>query len=255
MLPGAFVYPFKGSGLLVLLFGTVLFAALRMFGGGVGLRTMMAFRGGIQFSLWGLIFQVFVTGYLFAYMQAVIHATAVEDTEMPSLPSMTNFWEDILLPCLELLGLVLICFGPALAFGYYMASGEEPRTSLVPVLLGLFALGCIYFPMAFLAVAMLDSVMAANPIQIFPAILKAPLEYLTTLVVLAFLIAFRFAGDGLIPELFPRGLSTHNMAKLFGYLATSAFWSVVSLYLLTVAMHILGLLYVSKKEKLGWLDR
>jgi hypothetical protein len=40
------------------------------------------------------------------------------------------------------------------------------------------------------------------------------------------------------------------MLALFG---AQSFWSLASLYLLTVSMHILGLLYVTKKEKLGWL--
>jgi hypothetical protein len=38
-------------------------------------------------------------------------------------------------------------------------------------------------------------------------------------------------------------------------LGAQAFWSLVSLYLLTVGMRILGLLYVAKKDQLGWYDR
>ena len=62
--------------------------------------------------------QVFVIGYLFAYLQSIIHSTAVGDNEMPSPPSMGNFWEDILLPCLQLLALTAVCFGPALVLGW-----------------------------------------------------------------------------------------------------------------------------------------
>ena len=58
-----------------------------------------------------------------------------------------------------------------------------------------------------------------------------------------------------MPMLFPLGLGTHNMSKLFGYLALSAVWGVVSLYLLTVTVRLLGLLYFTSKEKLGWFNR
>ncbi|HVV01297.1 MAG TPA: hypothetical protein VHH88_08025, partial [Verrucomicrobiae bacterium] len=116
-----------------------------------------------------------------------------------------------------------------------------------------FLLSLLYFPMAFLAVALLDSVAAANPLQVIPSILKVPLEYLTTVGLLAFLLGMRFLGDTIIPVIFPRGLGTHSMAKLLGFLAAQGFWSVVCLYLLTVSMRILGLLYVTRKSRLGWL--
>ena len=56
-------------------------------------------------------------------------------------------------------------------------------------------------------------------------------------------------------ELFPRGLATHSTTKLLGMFAGQAFWSLASLYLLTVGIRILGLLYVAKKDQLGWLNR
>jgi hypothetical protein len=98
-------------------------------------------------------------------------------------------------------------------------------------------------------------VLAANPLQVVPSIFKVPLEYLVTMILLACVFGLRPIGDLILPLLFPRGLSTHSMPKLFAYLAASGFWSLVSLYLLTVGMRILGLLYLTKKEKLGWLDR
>src|SRR5205823_1012541 len=203
-------YPFRGSGVLVLIVGTILFGALNW----MAPQTRYGFIP--QYFGWGLIFQVFAIGYLFAYMQTIIHAAAIGDEEMPTLPSMANFWEDILLPCLQLLGLVLICFGPAIAVAWMTVSREE--SSLGPALVSTFILGCVYFPMAFLAVAMLDSVFAANPIQVVPSIFKVPLEYLLTMLMLAIVLGLRPLGDEVIPIIFPKGLRTHSMAKLFGYL-------------------------------------
>jgi hypothetical protein len=247
LVPGAFLYPFRGAGILVLIVGTILFAALNW----LAPQTRWGFVP--RAFGWGIIFQVFALGYLFAYMQSIIHAAAIGDEEMPTLPSMANFWEDILLPCLQLIGLTLICFGPAIGVAWWTISNEE--SALGPALVATFVLGALYFPMAFLAVAMLDSVLAANPLQVVPSIFKVPLEYLVTIIVVGCVLALRPVGDLVLPMLFPRGLTTHSMPKLFAYLGASAFWSLFSLYLLTVGMRILGLLYSSKKEKLGWLDR
>ncbi|HSU57417.1 MAG TPA: FHA domain-containing protein [Candidatus Dormibacteraeota bacterium] len=246
-LPGAFTYPFKGAGVLVLIIGTILFAALNW------LSPPMQFGYIPRGFGWGLIGQVFAIGYLFTFMQSIIHAAAIGDEEMPTLPSMGNFWEDILLPCLQLLGLVLICFGPAIAVAYFTVSEEE--SSLGPALIACVIFGALYAPMAFLSVAMLDSVMAANPIQVLPSIFKVPVEYLITVTLLGIVLALRPLGDVIIPIVFPRGLTTHSMAKLFGYLGAEAFWSLFSLYLLVVGIRILGLLYYTRKDKLNWLTR
>ena len=256
-LPGAFVFPFRGSGLLVLIVGTILLAAIKTGGGmgGFGLRGGMGvgFRGGMSFGWWGLMARVIVLGYLFTYMQTIIHSTAVEEEEMPPLPSMTNFWEDIILPCLQLIGLTLISFAPAIGVGCWVIATEQE--SMGVLLLSVFAFGCLYFPMAFLSVAMLDSVAAANPLQVIPSIFKVPIEYLVAVIALAGVLGIRALGDFVLVELFPRGLTTHSIAKLLEMFAAQAFWSLASLYLLTVGMRILGTLYVTRKDKLGWYNR
>ena len=61
-------------------------------------------------------------------------------------------------------------------------------------------------------------------------------------------------GDPLIHSIFPKGLTAHKMANLFGYLGAKSFWLFFQLYLLAVNMRILGLLYISKKRKLGWFE-
>ena len=117
-------------------------------------------------------------------------------------------------------------------------------------------LGCFYFPMALLAVAMKDSVMASNPLVVIPAIFKVPLEYFITVVLLGAVVAMRWGGELLLVTIFgENGLTTHDMGVLFALLGARAFWTFTSVYLLTVNMRILGLLYVTKKQKLGWFSR
>jgi hypothetical protein len=248
-LPAAFLYPCRGSGILVLFVGAMLLAALKFLAGG----SFIGVGRGFALFRWGLLLRVFVLGYLFAYMQSVIHSTATEEKELPPLPSMTNFWEDILLPCLQFVGLMLFCFAPAIGIAIWGSSDEDSAAPLAFMITS--GLGLAYFPMAFLAAALLDSVLAASPLTVIPAIIKAPLEYIVTLILLGAVFATRWLGDAVLPALFPRGLTTHSMPKLVAFLGAEALWSVACLYLLTVGVHILGLLYVTKKARFGWLKR
>ena len=56
-----------------------------------------------------------------------------------------------------------------------------------------------------------------------------------------------FASGLVGPSLFTTSMST--MFLLFGL---RALWAFISVYLLTVTMPTLGVLYVTKKHKLGW---
>ena len=165
-LPDAFFYPFRGMGIFMLMVLTVLVICVQ--GGGLLVR-----NGGVRGPAMGFIAVVLAAGYLFAYMQAVIHTTAAEDREMPDLPGVSNLWDDILVPCLQLLGMTVVCFGPAIALALGTVALAMPALAIA--ILPAFILGCIYFPMAFLALNILDSVMAVNPLVIVPSILRVPL--------------------------------------------------------------------------------
>jgi len=181
-------------------------------------------------------------------MQNIIHSTAAGDEEMPGWPPF-----DGLAGCFfQLAGAVVFAFGIAIALYCVAVFGEQPAVGiyLIPALV----LGCLYFPMALLAVAMKDSPLAANPLVVVPAIFKVPLEYLITVVVLALVMGIRASGEPLISSVFPRGLTTHSMPKLFAYLGVEGFWKLAEVFLLAVNMRILGLLYLTKKHRLGWFD-
>jgi len=240
LLPSAFSYPFRGGGILVLVVGAILFGAL--------LFLARLFHIGIA-----IVFGVVAIGYIFAYMQAILHSTAAGEEELPTLPGMTDVWQDVIIPFFQFLGLTLVCFGPAIALEWWQATSDNPVSNILVI--GANILGCVYFPMAFLAVAMLDSVMAANPLVVIPSICKVPLEYLTTLIVLGLALTVHETGDQLLPLLFPRGVITHSMLQLLAMLSLQATWGVASLYLLAVNVRALGLLFVTSKEKLSWLRR
>jgi hypothetical protein len=250
-LPSAFGYPFRGSGVMVLIAGAIILGALNLLsGGGVTASRFTLMPTSFGFTL---LFSAMAVGYLFAFLQTIVHSTAVGEEEMPPLPSMSDFWQDILLPCLQLLGLMLICFGPA-AIAEYLAIFMQSEMAAM-LIRPLQIAGCVYFPMAFLAVAMLDSILAANPLQVIPSIFKVPLQYIVALGVLWLVLIVYGFGDELVISLFPRGFNTRLMSKLLTMIALRAAWGIGSLYLLTVTVRILGLLYLTCKNKLNWYQR
>jgi hypothetical protein len=234
-LPGAFVYPFRGSGLLVLIVSTFVLA-------------LMDFLGG---SWLFLFLKIIAYGYLFCFMQNIIHATANEEEEMPDLPG----FDDILGGAFRLWVLGLICFGvPSLLLLLQIYSALPDSNIQIPTsaIIATTVLGCLYFPMAFLAVAMKDTVLAANPLVVIPAILKVPLGYLVTALLVIGIYVLRQFGAAAAVLASWTSYHTKVMSTMFMTFGLRALWSLVSVYLLTVSMRILGLLYVTNKQKFGW---
>jgi len=225
-LPGAFLYPFRGAGLLILICATLAFSALDLIGG-----------------IWVIVFY----GFLFLFMQNIIHTTASDENEPLGFPDVGG----LIGAALQLGATILSSFGPAI--GLAVARFYEIEIPGAAILAA-FIFGCFYFPMAFLAVAMKDSVLASNPLVVIPAIAKIPLEYLTTCVLLIGVFGIRQLGDLLSAVASGVSLSTKDMSVFFLALGVSAVWAFASIYLLTVSMRILGLLYITKKEKFGWFS-
>lgn len=242
-LPGAFAYPLRGTGIFAIIIGLLVLGGLKLSG-------VMLSLGSIRSMAFGAIMGISLGGYLFTYLQSILHSTEAEDLALPDLPGMSDFLEDVIQPFFRLLGLVMICFGPAILLAVWFAANRTP----LPAILTLCALcaGLFCFPMAFLTVATLDTVAAANPLMVITSILKAPLEYICALLFLVLMFAIQAGGEYALRTIFPVGWSTDSMGALIGLVAGNAFMAFTSMYLLLVNVHVLGLIYVTKKEKLGW---
>lgn len=228
-LPRAATYPFRGAGPLILVFATLLFAALEF----------------LSFGIFGLLIKALALGYLFSYMQNIIHSTAAGDEALPDMPGM----DDLLSGFFRLAGTVLISFGPALVLAYFAIAQEEPMAGIALIPAVIF--GALYMPMAFLAVALKDNVMASNPLVVVPSILRVPLEYLVAAVLVAGLFGVRWLGDALT-GIMAGPFDARTTTEMLVTFAVRAVWAFLSVYLLTVTMRILGLLYLTKRERLGW---
>ena len=207
-LPGAFVYPFHGSGLLVLIATTFVLALLDFLG-----------------SFWlFFILKIIAYGYLFSFMQNLIHATANEEEEMPDLPGV----DDVLGGALRLTVTVVVCFGvPILLQVLKIYSGIAGSNMEIPTsaIIATMVLGCLYFPMAFLAVAMKDTALAANPLVVIPAIFKVPLGYLVTTMLVIGIFALRQFGGAAAGFASSTSLHTQDMSTMFLAFGLRAIWS------------------------------
>lgn len=230
-LPGAFVYPFKGAGILVLLCATVAFSALHFISGGI----------------FGIIIKIALYGFVFLFMQNIIHTTASDEQETLGFPDVSSLGA----AAFQLGGTIVASFW--LTIGLFVARYYDVPIPVEAIMASVI-LGGIYFPMAFLAVAMKDSVAAANPLIVIPAIMKVPVQYMITAILLLMVFGVRQLGAILSGGAGTISMFTKDLSVFFVALGIQAIWALISVYLLTVTMRILGLFYNASKDRLGWFS-
>ena len=229
----AFSYPIKGDGIFILVLGGLFLLLLN------GAKWVSKFGVGYSFMAF-LFLSVFGGGYLVSYLRKILTASALGENRIPDWPEIDEYWSDILSPFLQLLGTIAVCFAPAVLM---MIFGPTDSEWLGWAIFLMVLLGAAYFPMAFTAVAMFDSVMALNPLVIIPSIMRIPAAYMFTAILFVAILSVRWLGDLLLPKVIQPPL---------------LWWIVrefISLYLFMVEVRILGLLYRAKKHELGWFSR
>jgi len=213
-LPGALLYPFQGSGIIALVAGTAFFFLLSWL------------------PLVGLI----VTGYMFSFAKSIVTSTADGRSDLPDWPDFGDWRDDILMPYLQLVGLVVLFFGPALVVAAWHP-GTDIQTGIA--FLAALAFGALLAPMGILALAMFDTISALNPVALVWSILRVPGHYLVAAVIFELILLIYWFVEGALEKLVPIPL-------LSGLIS-----SFVYLYLVAVDMRVLGLLYRTRKDDLG----
>ena len=231
-LAGAFGYPFKGVGVIIMICATVAYAALSFVSGGIfGIITTIAIYGGI-----------------FLFMQNIIHTTASDENEDISFPDFSGAFGAAFQLFVTFIASFWLWVGLIIAKFFDV---EIPVEAIIASRI----LGLIYFPMALLAVAMKDSPLAANPLIVLPAMMKAPVEYGITVLFLFVVYGVSTVGDMLSKNAGHDMMFTNNMSTFFVNAGIKAALGLVSVYLLCVTMRLLGLFYNESKDKLGWFTR
>jgi hypothetical protein len=240
-LPGAFVYPFRGSGWVTVLVGSVLLAMLGLMIGvlATGWRDLVFGYGYLLFVILTVVL-VFSSGYLCAFLIKMIRAAGAGGDEAPEWPELRGWWEDVLRPFLLAVATAAVSLAPVIAWvclAGRLPGGRDDQNRAFLGFQALLVVSLLYLPMAVTAVALHNTVTALNPLLVIRAIIRLPLQYLVACLVLV-------------------GIAMLQIALEYAFTARPALgWvlgGLVSFYLLTVEARVLGLMYHANREKLGW---
>lgn len=210
------VYPLRGRGIALLLVGTFLLWI-------------------VGFLPWfGWVLRIMMMMYIIAFFWDVVRASANGDDELPPWPDITDIFSDIVRPAVMFLVCHVVCMLPALVVIW----AWNPSS---PIRLGVMGIGVVYLPMAMLAVALFDSMAAASPTIVVPAILKIPMQYILLVAVIAAVSALSVVVHDLTAE---------HLPILNGVVAAFLF-----IYEGALIMRVLGVLYHAHARQIGWFHR
>ncbi len=219
-MPGLFRYPLGGSGVYLLIGGTIFVTVLQFV---IKLPTLFIYGS--------MLMALFLSGYLSAYFISVMRSSAHGRATPPDWPDITNIIGSVFGSLFIVSFPMIASFFPALAYLIYMLIYSGP----LYVLVILIALGALYYPMALIASAITGAPLnAANFVGIIASILRVRKEYLIAELVLAFFVMVSLLAYFLV------GIATTAMA---GAIIAGFAMQFVNLYFMMVFAHILGLLY------------
>ncbi|MDB6110857.1 MAG: domain containing protein [Pedosphaera sp.] len=227
LLPQAFKYPFQGDGWVLMVTGTIFYMFVDFV---IQAGSFAYFAKGAL-----LVVSIFAYGYMFAYQLRIIAATVEGRDEMPDWPDFSGM-EDVARPFFQALATIVVCFLPGGIALFVFRDQEWGRAAAMTI----FAMGGLYLPMSFLAVALFDAVEVLNPLFIIPSILRVLQEYLVACGLLVAIVVIHIIVSFVLERYVP----------IMG--VSGAISGFIGLYFLTVEMRILGLLYRTQQDSLGW---
>ncbi len=183
----------------------------------------------------GWVFFAGGAAYIAAYYFDIIYHTLNEEQEVPSWPELSSYWDDIIIPGAQMLGIFIFSGLPLFAsYWYFPDDSVDGQGALY--LLGLIC-RWIYFPMATLAVICHGSVWAALPHRVVPALLRCLPGYL--------LCAATFALAEILQSIFSDIL---GMAPFIGWFLP---W-VIYMYVMIAQARLTGLIYLRYRDRIPW---
>lgn len=227
-IPGLFKYPFSGSGVYLLVGGTVFVTIMQFI---ISLPTLFFFAS--------ILVSIFLAGYISSYFISVMRTSARGYDTPPDWPDITDLGGSIGKPIVLVSFAGIVSFFPAVGYLIY----SVVYGGRISVLVGLIALGALYYPMALIASVMTGAALnSANFAGVLTSIFRVPKEYLAAEITLAF-----FAVLSVMAYFMVAAISTTLPGTVVGVFASR----FVYLYFLMIYARILGLLYRQCKSKIA----
>ncbi len=212
-------YPFRKGGRNILIVGAIL---------------LILSQFGSIFPAVGLFVTLFVFAYLCGLYFELVLLSTDDEGAIYSFPDLNDPLDDILLPTLKVLGVILISFAPLFA---WLLWGDESAAYADGVTYGLVAWGIFYFPMAMLATVIVGTSTAGLPHIVLPSIVRSGPLYLLA--------------AALVVGIYLLGASAHQFLSEWPLL-TIPITSLLSMYVLMANARTLGLLFQRKEKDLNW---
>ncbi|MCC7375286.1 MAG: FHA domain-containing protein [Verrucomicrobiales bacterium] len=220
-LSGALLYPVRGDGWIPLLFL-------------VGVSNVTRFLpGAIRFIDLGI--GLLVGAYLIQLAKTIVLTTGENpDAPFPN-PDVSFHPDDLREAALSMIGLTMVCFGPAILLEWVPVAPAWMK-------FGFIALGCLYLPMALLAMIVTDHFGAVSPTMVIPSIFRAPFPYSIVAASLGVLLA----ASALVNS------TSFKTSAVGGVgLALSVASSAIGFYLLITWLRMLGLFFHHHRNQLA----
>jgi len=232
-------YPFRGKGRWILVGGTLIYMLAGIFRC-VPIISMLVAAG--------------ISGYAVSYLMRIIGTSAGGDDDPPDWPDFSNFYEGIVVPLFRWTACLVISFLPLILVTvyhiFYVGSAPNPTVMIV-----LLIWAALYMPMALLSVTLWESVSAAGPQKVLPAIARIGISYLLVVILLAaILVTFFFLRDAIDTVLrtpMPKTSLPVVTLIVLGAITLACF---STLYLLMVVGRAIGLLYHVYGKRLKWFE-
>lgn len=222
----AFIYPLRGSGAwAVHLSGSFLLIAI----------TIVS-RVGII----GLVGSILLYGYYLTYLFRIVQETVGGEQLVTSFPGFGELWEDLFIPFVKMALVVLVCFLPFIGSLIFWPPTETNTIQFQHILLLILGVGGLfYLPMALLTTICFNSVRTGvNPLLVIPSIYRIFFRYLILVLIQGLIWGGFFAVTYYIRE----NLSFWALLLVFP----------IRFYFAIVQMRILGLIYYTNQDELGW---
>lgn len=214
-------FPLRRDNLSVMIVGTIIVTAMAI---------------GVIVPIFGWVACIGGCCYLAAYYFEIIQHTVNGKFEAPPWPDWTSYWDDLVIPGAQMIGIALVSSLPVFA-AVWCQLDEESDFHLL-MLFAASILQWIYFPMATLAVICHGTVWASLPHRVLPALIRCMPGYLMCAAAFGLAEMLRvWTGDAL------------EMNVFLGW----AFSWVIFIYVMVVQARLTGLIYLRYRAKIGWV--
>jgi hypothetical protein len=221
-------------------------------GARIGLAASIALFAAIWAAAWGLsrfVAELTVPVSIFILVLSVAFfwlylVQTIEDTALGrparAWPDFENMFESMVTPLVSAVVLLVGCFLPAIIYASVKNVRLESWSS-DGVFTGLVTLGIVLMPMALLATSLLRTPWAMRPVFLLRSIFTVPLHH--------------FAACVLPVGLFWLVVKDAPYVSQVPAYRDFPFYIAGGVYLLMVEAHIIGLVYLSGRHRLGWFEK